>query len=122
MYLPSESYMADSKNVFALCFPFVFILETKMETPKPVVCFKFEVEKVVGVSSDGRYKVQWAPSWVSKFHLIDCDHLIQEFLREEESVNRMPDDSLDPSQSHKLPNETPEVESHVLEPSPFSIR
>jgi len=43
----------------------------------------FEVEKVVGISSDGNYQVQWAPVWVSKFHLIGCDHLIQEFLQQQ---------------------------------------
>ena len=46
----------------------------------------FEVEKVLGVSSDGTYRVQWAPAWVSKFHLVGCEHLIQEFLqRQQES-------------------------------------
>jgi len=44
----------------------------------PRMCF--EVKKVVGVSSDGCYQVQWAPSWVSKFHLVGCEHLIQEYL------------------------------------------
>ena len=42
---------------------------------------RFEVEKVIGVSSDGNYQVQWAPAWVSKFHLVGCEHLIQEFLQ-----------------------------------------
>ena len=41
----------------------------------------FQVEKVIGVSSDGNYQVQWAPAWVSKFHLVGCEHLIQEFLQ-----------------------------------------
>merc|ERR1712013_909681 len=45
---------------------------------RPLICF--EVEKVIGVSSDGAYQVQWAPAWVSKFHLVGCEHLIQEFL------------------------------------------
>ena len=40
---------------------------------------RFEVEKVIGISSDGNYQVQWAPAWVSKFHLVGCEHLIQEF-------------------------------------------
>ena len=30
---------------------------------KPRACFEFEVEKILGVSDDGRYQVQWA--WVS---------------------------------------------------------
>merc|ERR1712212_514834 len=46
---------------------------------RPRVCF--EVEKVIGISSDGTYQVQWAPAWVSKFHLVGCEHLIQEFLQ-----------------------------------------
>ena len=48
---------------------------------RPRMCF--EVEKVIGVSSDGSYKVQWAPAWVSRFHLVGCEHLIQEFHRRE---------------------------------------
>jgi len=44
----------------------------------------FEVEKVMGVSSDGSYQVQWAPAWVSKFHLVGCEHLIQEFLQRQQ--------------------------------------
>ena len=48
---------------------------------RPQVCF--EVEKVIGVSSDGSYQVQWAPAWVSKFHLVGCEHLIQEFLQQQ---------------------------------------
>ena len=48
----------------------------------PLVCFK--VEKVIGVSSDGNYQVQWAPAWVSKFHLVGCEHLIKEFLQQQE--------------------------------------
>ena len=54
-----------------------------METPtKPYV--RFEVEKVIGVSSDGTYQVQWSPAWVSSFHLIGCEHLIQEFLQQQQ--------------------------------------
>ena len=39
---------------------------------KPRACFEFEIEKILGVSDDGRYQVQWAPAWVSKFHLVGC--------------------------------------------------
>ena len=49
---------------------------------RPLMCF--EVEKVIGVSSDGNYQVQWAPAWVSKFHLVGCEHLIQEFLQQQQ--------------------------------------
>merc|ERR1712013_902505 len=49
---------------------------------RPLMCF--EVEKVIGVSSDGSYQVQWAPAWVSKFHLVGCEHLIQEFLQRQQ--------------------------------------
>ena len=45
---------------------------------------RFEVEKIIGVSSDGNYQVQWAPAWVSKFHLVGCEHLIQEFLQQQQ--------------------------------------
>ena len=48
----------------------------------PRVCF--QVDKVIGVSSDGCYQVQWAPAWVSKFHLVGCEHLIQEFLQKQQ--------------------------------------
>ena len=47
---------------------------------KPIFHLKFEVEKVIGVSTDGSYQVQWAPAWVSRFHLTGCEHLIREFL------------------------------------------
>ena len=29
----------------------------------------FEVEKVIGMSHDGSYRIQWAPAWVSKYQL-----------------------------------------------------
>ena len=45
-------------------------------------CARFAVEKVVGVSSDGNYLVQYAPVWVSKFHLVGCEHLIEEYLQQ----------------------------------------
>merc|ERR1712119_70472 len=60
-------------------------IKNKMERstePKPHI--RFEVEKVIGVSSDGTYQVQWSPAWVSSFHLIGCEHLIQEFLQQQE--------------------------------------
>ena len=44
---------------------------------------RFEVKKVIGVSSDGSYQVQWAPAWVSKFHLVGCEHLIEEFHQQQ---------------------------------------
>jgi len=49
----------------------------------PRVSFEFEIEKIIGMTNDGRYQVQWAPAWVSKFHLVGCEHLIQEFLQEQ---------------------------------------
>ena len=51
---------------------------------------RFEVEKVIGVSSDGNYQVQWAPAWVSKFHLVGCEHLIQEFLQQQQQPQQDP--------------------------------
>ena len=50
---------------------------------QPRVAFEFVVEKIIGVSGDGSYQVQWAPAWVNKCHLIGCEHLIQEFLRQQ---------------------------------------
>merc|ERR1712013_244157 len=47
----------------------------------PHACFK--VERVVGVMREGNvclYQVQWAPSWVSAFHLVGCEHLIEEYV------------------------------------------
>merc|ERR1711962_1067740 len=49
----------------------------------PRVTFEFEVDRILSISADGRYEVQWAPAWVSKFHLVGCEHLIQEFLQEQ---------------------------------------
>ena len=67
---------------------------------KPHVSFEFEIEKIVGVSNDGRYQVQWAPAWVSKFHLVGCEHLIREFLQE---------------QSEKVINPDPEIQHEISE-------
>ena len=51
---------------------------------KPRLSLCFEVEKVIGVSSDGNYQVQWAPAWVNKFHLVGCEHLIEEYLQQQQ--------------------------------------
>ena len=59
---------------------------------RPLMCF--EVEKVIGVSSDGNYQVQWAPAWVSKFHLVGCEHLIQEFLQQQQQQEEHPQQQL----------------------------
>ena len=48
----------------------------------------FEVEKIIGISNDGSYQVQWAPAWVSRFHLVGCEHLIQEFLQQQAEKER----------------------------------
>ena len=55
---------------------------------KPRICF--EVEKVIGISSEGNirsYHVQWAPAWVSGFHLVGCEHLINEFLHAQQQLS-----------------------------------
>jgi len=58
--------------------------------PESTPHIRFEVEKVIGISSDGNYQVQWAPAWVSKFHLVGCEHLIQEFLQQQTvKINKM---------------------------------
>merc|ERR1711962_226245 len=62
---------------------------------KPRASFEFEVEKVVGISADGRYQVQWAPAWVSKFHLVGCEHLIQEFLQQQGEKEACPEPNND---------------------------
>ena len=49
---------------------------------------RFEIEKVIGISSSGNvrsYQVQWAPAWVSSFHLVGCEHLINDFLHQEQT-------------------------------------
>ena len=53
-------------------------------------CVRFEVEKVIGVSRDGNYQVQWAPAWVSKFHLAGCEHLIEEYLQQQQPQQQQP--------------------------------
>ena len=58
---------------------------------KPRVSFEFEVEKVIGISSDGSYHVQWAPTWVNKFQLLGCQHLVDEFLRRQQSQGNEPE-------------------------------
>ena len=58
-----------------------------MDQTKPSV--RFEVEKVIGISIDSNsrtYQVQWAPSWVSGYHLVGCEHLIQQFLQQQASI------------------------------------
>ena len=67
---------------------------------RPLMCF--EVEKVIGVSSDGNYQVQWAPAWVSKFHLVGCEHLIQEFLQRQSQQQQQ--------QQQQLPQKKPQQE------------
>ena len=72
---------------------------------KPRICF--EVEKVLGVSSDGNYQVQWAPAWVSKYHLVGCEHLIQEFLQqqEQEQEQKQQQEPKSRQQQHQRPQE-----------------
>ena len=56
---------------------------------RPSVCF--EIEKVIGVSigtgNTCTYQVQWAPAWVSGYHMIGCEHLIQEFFQKQSEFN-----------------------------------
>ena len=91
----------------------------------PRVCF--EVEKVIGVSSDGSYLVQWAPSWVNKFHLVGCEHLIQEFLQQQK-IQQTQQKTQQPQQQQQQqqqrqqqqpqqqPQEADQYEIHVLLP------
>lgn len=43
----------------------------------------FEIEKILGISNDGSYHVQWATTWVSKYHLIGCEHLVDEYIQQQ---------------------------------------
>ena len=56
----------------------------------------FKVEKIIAISSEGSCKVQWAPVWVSRFHLVGCEHLIHEFLQqsERETLSRLAEGKL----------------------------
>ena len=79
------------------------MMEAPSEANKPRV--SYEIEKIVGVSIDGNirsYKVQWAATWVSSFHLIGCDKLIHEFLQQvpkEESAEEVEETGI----HHSLP-------------------
>ena len=61
------------------------VSDNKMTTPPPPLhCPRvyYEVERVIGVSSEGsmkRYQVEWAPTWVSAHQLVGCEHLVQKF-------------------------------------------
>lgn len=80
---------------------------------KPRVSFEFEVEKIIGISGDGSYQVQWAPTWVNKFHLIGCEHLIQEFLQQQQNENGIlpPEFELEP----EIPVSEENIEDMLLE-------
>ena len=89
---------------------------------KPRLCF--EVEKVLGISSDGTYQVQWAPAWVSKFHLVGCEHLIQDFLQNQQVENVMnvaQSDAPTSQQQHEDSGEYDE-NSYGSDPSGLSCR
>ena len=89
---------------------------------KPRLCF--EVEKVLGISSDGTYQVQWAPAWVSKFHLVGCEHLIQDFLQNQQVENVMnvaQSDAPTSQQQHEDSGEYDE-NSYGSDPSGLSYR
>jgi len=70
---------------------------------KPRVYFEFEVEKVIGIAADGRFRVQWAPAWVSKFHLMGCEHLIQEFIQQQ--ADKLSEHSFQQPEFHLEPDD-----------------
>jgi len=76
----------------------------------------FEVEKVMGVSSDGSYQVQWAPAWVSKFHLVGCEHLIQEFLQRQQQQQQGQEEQQqqyqEPQQQHHTQEQLQQQQQH----------
>ena len=80
---------------------------------KPLMCF--EVEKVLGVSSDGNYQVQWAPAWVSKFHLVGCEHLIQECLQQQKQEQEQSTHQLKKKQQQQQHRE-----AHLLQAKPLN--
>ena len=53
---------------------------------RPSLCF--EVEKILGVSDENgsspQYHIQWAPLWVSGSQLVGCEHLIRQFIRQQQ--------------------------------------
>ena len=93
------------------------------------VCFK--VEKVIGISSnDGTYQVQWAPVWVSKLHLVGCEHLIKEFLQqqqqphqfdEQQPLQQQPQEQIQPSLQQQQPLQPP-LQEHALEEESCQIK
>merc|ERR1711962_141672 len=86
---------------------------------RPSVCFQFQVEKILGISADGRYLVQWAPAWVSKFHLVGCEHLIQQFIQKQPEMSTEIDglDSLEAVDTVDGTRDNSEQYVHVL-PTP----
>ena len=75
---------------------------------RPLMCF--EVEKVIGVSSDRSYQVQWAPAWVSKFHLVGCEHLIEEFLQQQQQKHQQQQQEQQQQQQQKLLQQQQELQ------------
>jgi len=57
---------------------------------------QFEVQKITGISVGSgnvrTYQVQWAPAWVSGLHLVGCEHLIEEFLQNQQGKDSVESD------------------------------
>jgi outer membrane biosynthesis protein TonB len=80
----------------------------------PSACFK--VSKIIGVSfGEGNlrnYQVEWEPSWVSHFHLVGCENLIEEFITRQaqdikmENMNDILTETMDTPQDFGLEKET----------------
>ena len=73
----------------------------------PSVCF--EVQKITGVSigdhgNQKTYQVQWAPTWISSFHLVGCEHLIEEFMHQQSSKGLLGNDICDEVCSSEVEN------------------
>ena len=83
-----------------------------------IPCVRFEVEKVIGVSSDGNYQVQWAPAWVSKFHLVGCEHLIQEFLQQQKELSQPQEQQQKPKQPEQQPQEQQPIQQQPQHQQP----
>ena len=90
-----------------------------VEKLRPRVCF--EVERVIGVSDESEgnvrsYRVQWAPAWVSGYHLLGCEHLIHEFLQQQsDNQHRSRQQKQEHNEQHKH-----QRHQHLQKPRDFS--
>jgi len=67
---------------------------------------QFEVQKIIGISVGSgnvrTYQVEWAPVWLSAHHLIGCEHLIDEFLQNQQEKDSVKCDKTAEFQGGKI--------------------